>query len=348
LSTKAAEVTEFYKQLSLLVKSNLPLPQGLYQLASNFRRRDFKKVLLSISEDTSKGRTLSGAMAQFPKYFNPLHIKMIECGEKNGTLSEILSEIAYVSRINQQIISNAKASLFYPAFILIFTATLMVLILRFVIPEFDRIFADLFEGERLPPITQFLIIISDIVCHNFIFICAIMGAVIIVILWLFSGTLSSQNVLLRFICQFPFTRRAFMNLNNAKFCFIWAVFMKNKMDNALCFETIAEIYEDLEFKSSLEYISRNLKEGKSLVEELKKDDSIPPLISLAVEHVPEENLQKELLVMSEMFRENATVELRKSEMLFEIFLIFIIFLVVGSMVLALFLPLISIYHHLGG
>jgi len=88
MRTNSTDIADFYRQISLLLKSGLPLPDSIYQLGKNFDKADFKEVLFSLSDETKKGESLSGAMKEHSAYFTDFHIRMIETGEKGKRRTE--------------------------------------------------------------------------------------------------------------------------------------------------------------------------------------------------------------------------------------------------------------------
>ncbi|HBC88629.1 MAG TPA: hypothetical protein DCZ94_16905 [Lentisphaeria bacterium] len=349
MATNETEIADFYRQLSLLVKSNLPLPESIRQLAANFDKPDFKQVLFSVSAGTSKGQPLSEAMGQFPDYFQPFHVRMIESGEKSGTLSEILNEIAYMSRMNHQLVSMVKGIALYPVFTISFSFMLFFLILRLVVPQFAQIFSELLEGEKLPPLTDLVVTLSSLSVKYEIAILAFFLSSIAFLIWLFANKgPASQKTFIKIIRFLPFSGNIFKNLQMSRFCSMWAVFMEQKLSMVYAFEAISEIIEESKLSASLKNISRGCAEGRDVVECLKNEEIISDLIVLTVKNVPETRRSEELKNLSQMYRERTIAAINKAGLAWEAFLIIILSVAVGSIIIGLFTPLIAIINKLGG
>jgi type II secretory pathway component PulF len=86
MSIKSYELSDFFRQLSLLVKSKLPLPESLHNIANNSSKREFQKVVNDIASQVENGTKLSEALKEYPFYFSEYEIKMIEAGERSGSL----------------------------------------------------------------------------------------------------------------------------------------------------------------------------------------------------------------------------------------------------------------------
>ena len=349
MKTRNSDIIDFYRQLSLLLESNLPLPESLRQLAENFQRQDFKEVLSKLSDETATGTPLSDAMKNFPEQFQPFHIKMIEGGEKSGNLPEILREVAYISHIDSQLVSMVKSIAAYPIFVLLFSASLMLLIYTFIVPNFDNMFMEMLGGMPLPALTELTILISRFSVAYFPVLSIILGILIIFSFWLFlSGSTFAIKCFMKVIRHLPLSYPIFNNLMMARICSMWSVLMKQKMPADQAFQTIAGFMDDPAVSTALRNISRKVFEGKSLAESLEEEGVISKMISLTVKHSPERELPGELANLANVYKDRAATAIRNTGMTWEALLIIIMAVQVGAIVMSLFMPLIRIIDCLGG
>lgn len=349
MKVKKTEITDFYRELSLLLNSNLPLPESLRQLAENFQRRDVKEFISKLAADTESGVPLSDAMKSFPDCFQPFHIKMIEGGEKSGTLPDILSEAAYISHIDSQLISMVRTIAAYPIFVVMFSAGLMFFLFSFIIPHFDKVFEELLEGQSLPPLTELVISVSRFCLGNFPIVLAILIALSVFLIWLFvSASSSASRCFIRIIKALPLSNSIFNNLMMARICSMWSVFIRQKMSAHEAFETISGLMDDRMVSSALRNISRNCHEGKPIAECLKNEGVISDLIAVAIKHAPEGELHSELATLADIYKDRASTAIRNTGMTWELILIIAVSMQVGFVVISLFMPLIVIIEKLGG
>jgi type IV pilus assembly protein PilC len=153
VSTK--KLTLFTRQLSTLQDAGLPLLRSIQILESQQKPSALKNVLTGVAEEVSSGTSLSEAMAKFPKAFDRLYVKMVAAGEVGGVLDIILQRLAEFMEKGQRLKRRILGALIYPA-VVIFIAVLIVTgIMYFVIPKFQEIFED-FDVE-LPKLTIFMI-----------------------------------------------------------------------------------------------------------------------------------------------------------------------------------------------
>src|SRR5579863_6950800 len=170
-SVKAKELAVFTRQFSVMIDAGLPLVQCLEILASQQENKLFQKVLTGTRSAVEGGATLSAAMRQFPKVFDPLYVNMVEAGETGGILDTILQRLSSYIEKNVKLKAAVKSALIYPIGVLTIAAGVIILLLWKVVPIFGTLFAGL--GVDLPLPTKIVITLSN-------FIGSIYGLVILV------------------------------------------------------------------------------------------------------------------------------------------------------------------------
>jgi len=343
MKTKKSDLVDFYKQLSLLLESNLPLPATLRQMASNFRRTEFSSLLFSLADKTESGAPLSEAMKAFPEVFPPFQVKMVECGERNGTLSNVLSELAYSAHIDSQLVSMVKTMAAYPAAVFVIAFSVLLFIYTFIVPNFKQIFRELLDGTALPAITDLMIIMSDICQVYFPIFVVLLLVVLSLLLWLFlSQSFISTRIFMSIIRLMPLSSKIFNNLMMARLCSMWSVLVRYKTSANEAFEIMSNLVEDARLSSALLRISCRVSEGKDLVDCLRSEGAVSDLVAVMVKHCPEGKLADELANLACIYRDRAAGLIRNVELTWEIGLIFVASGMVGIVVISLFMPLIKI------
>ncbi len=154
-------LTTFTRQLSILQDAGLPILRSLKILENQSRPGALKNSLIDVCDEIESGATLSEAMAKSPKAFNRLYVNMIKAGEAGGALEVILRRLAEFQERAQALKRKVIGALVYPVVIIGFAAGILTCIMLFIVPEFRKIFAE-FDHE-LPFITEILITISTFV-----------------------------------------------------------------------------------------------------------------------------------------------------------------------------------------
>lgn len=151
---KPKQLTLFTRQLSTLQDAGLPLLRSLQILESQQKPGKLKSVLSGVCEEVEGGSSLSEAMAKFPKAFNHLYVKMVNAGEIGGVLDLILQRLAEFMEKSQRLKRKIKGAMVYPVVVVFIAVVILTFIMVFIIPKFTEIFAD-FEVE-LPALTLWL------------------------------------------------------------------------------------------------------------------------------------------------------------------------------------------------
>lgn len=152
---KPKQLTLFTRQLSTLQDAGLPLLRSLQILEGQQRPGLMKNVLLGVCEDVEGGSSLSDAFSKHPRCFDRLYVKMVNAGEIGGVLDIILQRLATFMEKNQSLKRKIKGAMIYPIVVVIIAALILTFIMIFIIPKFQEIFADF--GVALPKLTVWLI-----------------------------------------------------------------------------------------------------------------------------------------------------------------------------------------------
>jgi len=159
VSTK--DIVVFTRQLSTMIDAGLPLVQGLEILASQQDNKTLKKILLDTKSDVESGSTFADALKKHPKQFDRLFCNMVAAGEMGGILDDVLKRLADYMEKALRLKRKVKGALTYPIIVLAISALVIGVILIFVIPVFEQMFADF--GGALPVPTQMVVNLSNFV-----------------------------------------------------------------------------------------------------------------------------------------------------------------------------------------
>ena len=160
---KGKMLSTFTRQLSILQDAGLPILRSLRILENQAKPGTLKNSLIDVCDEIEGGATLSEAMAKAPKAFDRLYINMIKAGEAGGALEVILQRLAEFQERAQSLRRKVKGALVYPIVVVMFAVAILVFIMLRIVPEFRKIFEE-FDAE-LPPITEVLIFISNAVAN---------------------------------------------------------------------------------------------------------------------------------------------------------------------------------------
>ena len=152
---KAKQLTLFTRQLSTLQDAGLPLLRSLQILEEQNKPGLMKNVLVGVCEEVEGGASLSEAMKKYPKAFDRLYVKMVNAGEIGGVLDVILQRLAELMEKSEKLKRQIKGAMVYPIVVVLIAVIILTGIMVFIIPTFEEIFTDF--GVQLPGITMWLI-----------------------------------------------------------------------------------------------------------------------------------------------------------------------------------------------
>ncbi|MHC4623371.1 MAG: type II secretion system F family protein [Planctomycetota bacterium] len=164
---KVKLVTQFARQLSTLQDAGLPILRSLRILQEQQNSGTFKRVLGYVAEDIEGGATLSEALGRFPRTFNRLFVNMVAAGETGGVLDLILSRVADFLEKAQKLKSRVRGAMVYPILVLGAAFTILLLLMKYVIPKFIEVLDEMLEGAEPNAITATVLKISAWIAYDF-------------------------------------------------------------------------------------------------------------------------------------------------------------------------------------
>lgn len=175
---KSKVLTTFTRQLSILQDAGLPILRSLRILEGQTKPGRFKNCLMDVCDEIESGATLSEGMAKAPKAFDRLYVNMIKAGEAGGALEIILKRLAEFQERSQSLKRKIKGAMVYPCVVVSVAVGILSFIMYSIVPQFEKIFKDF--DTTLPTMTKMLIAISHFVFHYWFLIPGIPVAI-----WLF-------------------------------------------------------------------------------------------------------------------------------------------------------------------
>jgi len=159
-SIKAGDIAIFSRQLATMMSSGVPLVQAFDIIGRGHENPRMQSMLISIKNDIEGGSNLSDALAKHPFQFDDLYCNLVRAGEHAGILDSILDKVATYKEKTEAIKGKIKKALFYPTAVIVVAFIITAILMIFVIPEFEKLFAGF--GADLPAVTKFVINMSKV------------------------------------------------------------------------------------------------------------------------------------------------------------------------------------------
>jgi type IV pilus assembly protein PilC len=336
----------FTRQLATLVDAGLPLLRGLRVLEKQERNATLKRIVGELATSIEGGSTFSEALAQHPKTFNKLFVNMVKAGELGGVLEVVLKRLAEFSEKAQKIKGKVKAALFYPIAVMVVALGIMILLMCFVVPKFKDVFAGM--GVQMPGFTLFVLWVSDMIKNN---ILMTMGAVAIVVVMflLFIRTKFGRRLWDKFKLVMPAIGPVINKVSISRFARTLGTLVSSGVPILQALTIVKETAGNVIIATAVTKIHESVKEGETITAPMEGSGVFPPMVVSMVD-VGEQTgaLPEMLLRIADDYDEQVDNAVAAMTSLLEPIMIIFLAVIVGSIVIAMFLPLIAMISNLSG
>jgi len=357
---KPKVLTTFTRQLATLVDAGLPLLRGLRVLEKQERSPVLKRIILELAASIEGGSTFSEGLAQHPKVFNRLFINMVKAGELGGVLEVVLNRLSEFMEKAEKIKGKVVAAMFYPSAVMTVAMAILALLMVVVVPKFKQIFADLLGDGQMPAFTDFVLAISDAIKSKTIIIVdgppyvypgpVIWGIVAFVILFkLGIRTKKGRWLFDKAKLHFPIIGSVVSKVAISRFCRTLGTLVSSGVPILQALNIVRETAGNVVVANAVQAVHESVKEGETITAPLEKSGVFPPMVISMVD-VGEQTgaLPEMLLKIADTFDDEVDNAVAAMTSLLEPIMIVFLAVIVGSIVIALFLPLITLIDKLGG
>ncbi|MFA9197641.1 MAG: type II secretion system inner membrane protein GspF [Aliarcobacter sp.] len=341
-------LTVFTRQLSTLISAGLPLLRSLRTLGKQEKDANLKKIMLGLSESVEGGTTFSEALSQHPKAFNKLYVNMVKAGELGGVLEIVLTRLAEFAEKSQRIKGKVTSAMVYPLVVLTIAVGIVTFLMLFIVPKFEAIFKDMLGGRPLPFITQMIMDLSRFIQGNFLLI----AGVIIVAVFATRFAMKMPGVAAavdNYKLKIPLFGDMLTKTSVARFSRTLGTLVSSGVPILQALNITRDTAGNLRVSKAVESIHDNVKEGESMVTPMEASGIFPPMVVSMVQVGEETGQLPDMLTkVADVFEEEVDNAVSGLTSLLEPVMIVLLALVVGTIVVALFLPLITIIQDLTG
>ena len=198
---KAEDIAVFARQLATMLASGIPMVQAFEIVGNGNDKPAMQKLILDVKSDVEGGTSLHEALSKHPLHFDDLFVNLVQAGEQAGALESLLDKVATYKEKTEALKKKVKKALFYPAAVLIVAVVVTMILLIFVIPQFEELFKGF--GADLPAFTQLIINLSKFVQHQGAFIAVVVGGAIYAFQYFYKRSRKMRETLDRAALKFP-------------------------------------------------------------------------------------------------------------------------------------------------
>lgn len=342
------ELVLFTRQLSILLDAGLPLIRALRTLEKQSRNRNVKKIIRESADYVEGGFTFSEALTKNHKTFDQLYVNMVKAGESAGAMEVILSRLAGFMEKNARIISKIKAAMIYPSVVLTVAGGVTMFLMVFIVPKFEKIFSELLSGVPLPGLTTFVLSVSQFFMGKYISI--IVGLAILIIAYKMAAkTKKGKYILDSGKYRMPVFGNLISKTSIARFSRTFGTLLYSGVPVLKALLIVRDTSGNGLVEHSIQRVHDAVKEGESIASPLAATRIFPDMVVSMVEVGEETGKLPEMLEkIADTYEEEVDTAVDAMTSLIEPIMIVFMAVVVGTIVIAMFMPLIKIMQTLGG
>jgi len=340
------DIILFARQFSTMIDAGLPIVQCLEILLSQQENKTFKKMLKDIKESVESGTTLAEALKKFPKQFDDLFVNMIAAGEAGGILDTILRRLSGYMEKAAKLKAKVKGAMTYPLVTLVIAFIVLAVILVFVIPVFQQMFADF--GKELPLPTQIVVAMSEFVKSKIIYI---IGGIVIFIFALkrFYKTPKGRILLDKFVLTLPVVGLLIRKVSVAKFTRTMGTMLSSGVAILDALDITAKTSGNMTIEGALYSVRSAISEGQTMAEPLTESNVFPSMVCQMIS-VGESTgaLDAMLGKIADFYDEEVDQAVENLTSLIEPFMLVFLGVTIGGLVVAMYLPIFKLAGAISG
>jgi type IV pilus assembly protein PilC len=332
----------FTRQLATLVSAGLPLFRGLTVLANQEKNKVMQKTLNSLSDSVQGGGTFSESLGQHPRVFDKLYVNMVKAGELGGVLELVLERLAEYMEKAQKLKNRIVSAMVYPIIVIVIAVAILIFLMVVIVPKFEKIFEDMLGGKALPPITQFVINSSRMVQDNILWI--LLGLTIVYGAWkAFAASGAGRTLVDRWKLYLPLVGPIQLKSGISRFTRTLGTLVTSGVPILQALNITRDTAGNVVISKAIDKVHEAVREGESIVAPLEASRIFPPMVISMVD-VGEETgqLPDMLLKIADVYDDEVDNAVEAMTSLLEPIMIVILALIVGTIVVALFMPMVSI------
>ena len=343
---KTREMVILTRQFATMINAGLPLVKALQILAEQVSNPTIQAAIEKVVHDVESGDTLAHALKEHPKLFSPLYVNMVDAGEAGGILDTILLRLATFLEKADALARKVKGAMIYPAVVFSVAALAIAILLLFVIPTFESMFASF--NQELPLPTRIVIGLSNFLQGYWLWL--LIGGVVAGVLfrrWIAtsSGRLLFDRMLLRAPLLGPLVRKSAI----ARFTRTLSTLLSAGVNILEGMEITARTAGNRVIHDAVIESRASIAGGKSISEPLRQSGVFPPMVTQMI-NVGEEtgDLDGMLGKIADFYEDEVDVAVESLLKALEPAMIVILGTIVGGMIIAMYLPIFGMVNAVQG
>jgi type IV pilus assembly protein PilC len=344
---KLGDLSIMTRQLATMVSSGMTILRSLYVLEAQTENKKLAAQLVDVRKDVEAGLPLSDALERNPKTFSPLYVAMVRAGETGGVLEESLLRISDQLEKEESLRRQVKSAMAYPIVILTFAMIVMLGMVAFIVPVFAGVFEEIGGDAKMPAMTRFVMAISDIVTGKWYLLLA--GTIAFVYAFLkFKKTPKGRAMSQRFLLRIPFKiGDIFHKVALARWSRTFSALMGAGVPLLQAIDITKQTAGNVVVEEAMDAVTVSVKAGGTIAQPLMDSPVFPSMVGHMVK-VGEETgaLTTMLSKIGDFYEDQVQASVKALTSILEPVMIVFVGGIVGFIVIAMYLPLFSVYDQI--
>lgn len=345
-SVSARNLAVFARQMAGLINAGLPLMRTLSILIDQTDDKRLQPALIQVQADVESGSSFSAALARHPQTFPPLMLSIVKVGESGGFLGSALVSIADNYQREAELQNKIRAAVTYPVIVLIIAILGVMVMVTFVVPVFEGMFASL--GSSLPLPTQILVTVSK----NMWWIMPALALVVIVaVVWWRANRHTEQyrKVMDPIKLKMPIFGKLTTKIAVARFARNLSMMLHAGVPIIQALSIVGQASNNWKVEQAVREVQESIRQGRSFAVPLAKAEVFPPMVPQMVSVGEESGTLVDMLAsIADFYEDEVETATEQLSSTIEPVLIVGLGIVIGGMVVSLYLPIFTIYGELAG
>ncbi len=351
LSTKFTSVSVkdkaiFSRQFAVLVNAGVAIVRSLGVLSEQCSNPKLKQALIEISNDVQNGTNLSEAMRKHPDCFDGLYVSMVQAGEVGGVLDEVMNRLAKLLEDVARLQNQIKAAMAYPGVVGFIAVAIFLGMTIFLIPIFAKIFIEI--GTELPPLTQFLMDCSNILRSEKAIFLAVFIGVFVFAYKQYAKTPVGRQTIDRISLKIPLFGDLIQKTAIARFSRTFGSLTRSGVPILTSLEIVRDTSGNVVIANAIEAARNEIQQGGMISIALQKENVFPPM-AIQMISIGEETgeLDSMLMKVADFYEDEVEQAVKALTSVLEPLMIVVVGGMVGTILLAMYLPLFKVFEKLG-
>jgi type IV pilus assembly protein PilC len=335
------DIAIFARQLATMLAAGIPLVQAFEIVGNGNDKPAMQKLILDVKADVEGGTSLHEALGKHPLYFDDLFVNLVEAGEQAGALETLLDKIATYKEKTEALKKKVKKALFYPAAVLGVAVIVTVVLLVFVIPQFEALYKGF--GANLPAFTQFVIHISQVVKQDGIYLAVVFGGAIAAFIYFRKRSRRMRDFLDRVVLKVPIIGPILHKSAIARYARTLSTMFAAGVPLVEALESVAGATGNSVYENAVLKMRDEVSTGQRLQRSMENTGLFPNMVNQMIAVGEESGSLDEMSgKVATFYEQEVDNAVDAMSSLLEPLIMLVLGVLVGSLVIAMYLPIFKL------